>query len=86
MSFGQDQIEDCSVQIMNTLNINPNDILNSVENSFVNGTNSILQESFYTRLYSQVVIYPSVIVNNVTYRGNMEPYELFEFSCNSLKN
>jgi hypothetical protein len=30
MSFGQDQIEDCSIQIMNKLNINSKEILNSV--------------------------------------------------------
>lgn len=28
--------------------------------------------------------YPTIVVNNVTYRGNLQPFEVEELICNSL--
>lgn len=44
----------------------------------------MLAQSRNERLYSQIMYYPAIVVNNVTYRGNLEPYEVHELVCSSL--
>ena len=31
-----------------------------------------------------LLYYPTVIANNIVYRGNPEPYEVYELICESL--
>lgn len=31
-----------------------------------------------------IIYYPSVVVNNIVYRGNLEPVDVFELICESL--
>lgn len=61
-------------------------ILKLVEDSFKPDTNEILEKNMDDRIYAQIMYYPSIVVNNITYRGNLEAYEVHELICNSLTN
>ena len=61
---------------MEGLKIDSNKILKLVNESFKEDTNPILEKSSIARENSQVLYYPTIVVNNVTYRGNLEPFEV----------
>ena len=50
---------------MKALDIDSDKILKLVEDSFKQDTNEVLEKS---------MDYPSIVVNNITYRGNLEAY------------
>ena len=59
---------------MKALDIDSDKILKLVEDSFKQDTNEVLGKSMDERIYAQVLYYPSIVVNNITYRGNLEAY------------
>ena len=59
---------------MKALDIDSDKILKLVEDSFKQDTNEVLEKSMDERIYAQVLYYPSIVVNNITYRGNLEAY------------
>ena len=46
----------------------------------------MLEDNRKMKYKSGIIIYPGVIVNNVTYRGNLEAIDVFELVCNSLRD
>lgn len=59
---------------MKALNIDSAKIIKLVGDSFKEDTNEVLEKSMNERTYAQILYYPSIVVNNVTYRGNLEAY------------
>ena len=47
--------------------------------------NKILEKNKELKYQSGIIIFPGVLVNNITYRGNLEALDVFEMVCNSLK-
>ena len=70
----QNYLEQCSTNSMKATEIDSDKILKLVEDSFKDDTNEVLEKSMDDRLYAQIMYYPSIVVNNITYRGNLEAY------------
>ena len=56
---------------MKAFDIDSNRIMKLVDDSFESETNPILLQSSAERLLRQIMYYPAVVVNNITYRGNL---------------
>lgn len=83
---------------MKKVGIDPSQINKTVEESFVrreytdeNGTkkvtydNKILETNSDLRYKSGIILFPGVIVNSITYRGNLDALDVFEMICESLQ-
>lgn len=46
--------------------------------------NKVLEKNDEIRYKSGILVFPSIIVNNITYRGNLDGLEIFELICESL--
>jgi hypothetical protein len=46
--------------------------------------NSMLESNDDLRYRSGLIIFPGVIINNLTYRGNLDALDVFEMVCNSF--
>lgn len=82
----REDMEDCSVQSMIDVGIDPNVINKQVQSGFVSTTykdditgeekktldNNILKRNEDLKRKSGILIYPAVVVNSITYRGNLE--------------
>lgn len=83
--------EDCSKRGMDKLELSYNDVNRCVLNSFegdnhTEADNLILaKEAMYWRS-SGPHFFPAVIINNVTYRGFLNPEHVFEAICNGFQS
>lgn len=82
----REDMEDCSTQSMIDVGIDPSVINKQVESSFVSTTykdditgeekktldNNILKRNEDLKRKSGILLYPAVVVNSITYRGNLE--------------
>lgn len=67
-------MEDCSSAAMKKKGINPRQINQMVDDSFGQEDNSILSAFSALKKNSSILFFPSVVVNNMVYRGNLEPF------------
>jgi hypothetical protein len=77
-------VEECSDKIMRQLGIKASVIKNKALGSFGTDDNEVLRQYSQMKYNSSIVYYPSVIVNSIIYRGNLEPFEVYELLCESL--
>lgn len=61
--------------------INSEQINRMVTNSFGKDDNAVLQKFSELKYTNSILYFPSVIVNNMVYRGNLEPFEVHELIC-----
>lgn len=78
-------VDECSSKLMSKNGIDPQQINRMVADSFGQQDNSILSAFASLKKNSSILFYPSVIVNNMVYRGNLEPFEVYELICESLE-
>jgi hypothetical protein len=69
---------------MRKVGVNEAEVVKAVEGSFASEDNSVLRALSEMKYNSSIVYFPSVVVNNMVYRGNLEPFEVFELICDSL--
>lgn len=74
-------VEECSDKIMKKLGINVNEIKQKVMADFGTEDNPVLRQLHESRVNSQIIYYPSVVINSIVYRGNLEPFEVYEVIC-----
>lgn len=67
-------VEDCSDKIMRKLGINGKDIKSRVMGDFGVEDNAVLNQLNTQRATNSIVYFPSVVINNIVYRGNLEPF------------
>eukprot|EP01016_Furgasonia_blochmanni_P051056 TRINITY_DN7982_c0_g1_i1.p1 TRINITY_DN7982_c0_g1~~TRINITY_DN7982_c0_g1_i1.p1 ORF type:complete len:560 (+),score=81.01 TRINITY_DN7982_c0_g1_i1:32-1711(+) len=84
------RIEDCSNLIMNQAKIKISDIQTCINASFASNDmlladNSILASERQLLEDYRIVIWPSIAINNYTYRGNLESDYLLDAICDSLE-
>jgi hypothetical protein len=48
-----------------------------VEKSFESEDNALLRTFSELKYNNSILYYPSVVINSIIYRGNLEPYEVF---------
>ena len=66
---------------MKKVGVNAGVINKQVNSSFGAEDNLILRALSEMKYNNSIVYYPSVVVNNMVYRGNLEPYEIYELIC-----
>jgi hypothetical protein len=82
--------EDCSKNAHNTIKVDYSDTMNCVENSFDGGKidwkadNKILKDNARAWLAYGVLYWPSVTINQMTYRGDITPANILETICAGL--
>lgn len=95
----REDIEDCSIESMKAVGIDADAINKEVQASFFQKTykddasgeekttldNKILEKNDELRKKSGLLLYPGIVVNNITYRGNLEALQIFEMICESLE-
>lgn len=86
-----DITEDCSRRIMKELDIPYDRIWDCVEESFysknhVKSDNSILSKESFTWKDNGPHFFPAIIINNVTYRGSLNPDNVFQAICKGFKD
>lgn len=79
-------VEECSAKIMKKNGIDPKQIKKMVDDSFGPEDNALLREMSETKENSSILFFPSVVVNSMVYRGNLEPFEVYELICESLED
>lgn len=66
---------------MTTIDIRYTTISNKVEQSFEDEDNSVLHTFSEQKYNNSILYYPSIVINSMVYRGNLESYEVFETIC-----
>ena len=74
-------VEECGQKIMKKYKINQTLVNKMLNGSFEEEDNPILQKLSTLRYKNGIVYYPTVIVNSIIYRGNLQPFEIFELIC-----
>lgn len=59
---------------MNSIGISYGKIQEKVQNSFGKEDNQVLKTFSEQKYSNSIVYYPSVVINNIIYRGNLEPF------------
>lgn len=69
--------EECSNKILSEIGIQSSVIAANVQKSFTDEDNPILSDFSAQKYGSNIIYYPSVVINSIIYRGNLEPTEVF---------
>lgn len=64
-------VEECSIALMKKLGIDANLIISKVDQSFEEEDNQLLRQLSEQKESSNIIYFPSVVVNNILYRGNL---------------
>ena len=67
-------LSECSARIMASLGLEPSSITQQVDTTFESEDNSLLRNFSELKYNSSILYYPSVVINSIIYRGNLEPY------------
>ena len=67
-------VEDCSIGIMRDVGIGIARIQDQVKKSFGVEDNTVLRRFSEEKYNSSIILYPSVIINSIIYRGNLESF------------
>lgn len=95
----REDMVDCSIESMKKAGIDFGAVNAEVQQGFFSKTfkveatgedkttldNKILEQNDRLRYKSGILVFPGIIVNNITYRGNLEALEVFELICESLQ-
>ena len=65
---------ECSARIMASLGLKPSSITQEVDKTFESEDNSLLRHFSELKYNNSILYYPSVVINSIIYRGNLEPY------------
>lgn len=55
-----------------------------MDQSFGDEDNSVLRAFSELKYNNSILYYPSIVINSMVYRGNLESYEVFETICESM--
>lgn len=75
---------DCSSRVLDSLGLKHAAISASVDQTFAEEDNAVLRTFSELKYNNSILYYPSVVINSIIYRGNLEPYEVFETICESM--
>lgn len=75
---------ECSQKVLSNIDLNPSSVSAKVDSSFQAEDNDILRNFSEQKYNNSILYYPSIVINSIIYRGNLEPYEVFETICSSM--
>jgi hypothetical protein len=75
---------DCSSRILDGLGLKYSAISATVDQTFAAEDNPVLKTFSELKYNNSILYYPSIVINSIIYRGNLEPFEVFETICESM--
>lgn len=66
--------DECSSRVLAALDIKYTTVSNKVDQSFEDEDNSVLRSFSELKYNNSILYYPSIVINSMVYRGNLEPY------------
>lgn len=83
-SCANDVTEKCSREVQKMLNIDHSKVRTCYKN-VVKGKSDLLEQDRRTMMELGVVTQPAITINNQTYRGEMNGFDIFKGICNGFQ-